>query len=71
MSGSRWTPSTIAWTTTSGRTRAAPTIPGSRCASGRIALKTCVTVRTPRSNAAFASSAVAFECPSETVTPRA
>ena len=63
MSGSRWTPSTIAWTTTSGRTSAAPTIPGSRWASGRIALKTWVTVRTPRSNAAFASAAVAFAVP--------
>ena len=71
MSGSRWTPSTIAWTTTSGCTSAAPTIPGSRWASGRIALKTWVTVRTPRSNAAFASAAVALVCPSETVTPRA
>ena len=55
MSGSRWTPSTIAWRTTSGRTSAAPTMPGSRCASGRIALNTCVTARTPRSNAACAS----------------
>ena len=31
MSGSRWTPSTIACRTTSGRTSAAPTMPGSRC----------------------------------------
>ena len=38
-----------------GAPSAAPTIPGSRCASGRMALKTWVTVRTPRSNAACAS----------------
>ena len=71
ISGSRWTPSTIAWTITSGRMSAAPTMPGSRWASGRIALKTCVTVRTPRSKAACAWAAVASLCPSETVTPRA
>ena len=52
--------------TTSERTSAAPTMPGSRCESGRIALKTCVTVRTPRSNAACASAAVASLWPSET-----
>ena len=39
--------------------------------NGRIALKTCVTVRTPRSNAAFASAAVASLWPSETAMPRA
>ena len=71
MSGSRWIPSTIAWTTTSGRRSAAPTMPGSRWVSGRIALKTWVTVRTPRSKATFASAAVALLCPSETTTPRA
>ena len=37
--------------------------------SGRIALKTCVTVRTPRSNAACASAAVASVWPSETRDP--
>ena len=46
-------------------------MPGSRWVSGRIALKTCVTVRTPRSKAACASAAVAFEWPSETTIPRA
>ena len=45
--------------------------PGSRCSNGRIALKRCVTVRTPLSNAAFACSEVASEWPQETVTPRA
>ena len=46
-------------------------MPGSRCARGRIALKTWVTARTPRSNAACASAAVAFVWPSETTMPRA
>ena len=46
-------------------------MPGSRCVNGRIALNTWVTARTPRSNAACASAAVAFEWPSETTTPRA
>ena len=46
-------------------------MPGSRWVSGRIALKTCVTARTPRSKAALASAAVALLCPSETAIPRA
>ena len=54
-SGARWTPSRMIWTTTSGRASAAPTMPGSRWQNGRIALNRCVTVRTPRSKAAFAS----------------
>src|SRR5439155_216250 len=59
VSGARCTPSRMIWTITSSRARAAPAMPGSRCRNGRIALKRCVTVRTPRSNAAPASSAVA------------
>ena len=66
VSGARWTPSRMTCTITSSRASAAPAMPGSRCRKGRIALKRCVTVRTPRSKAASASSAVASECPHET-----
>ena len=71
VSGARWTKSRMIWTTTSSRASAAPATPGSRWVNGRIALKRCVTVPTPRSNAAFASSPFASVCPAETVTPRA
>ena len=47
------------WTIDVVAASAAPAMPGSRCSNGRIALKRCVTVRTPRSKAAFACSAVA------------
>ena len=59
------------WTMTSGRASAAPATPGSRWRNGRIALKRCVTVRTPRSKAALACSAVASVWPTETAMPRA
>ena len=71
VSGARWTPSRMICTTTSSRASAAPAMPGSRCRNGRIALKRCVTVRTPASNAAFASSAVASEWPHEIAISRA
>ena len=45
VSGARWMPSTMICTITSLRASAAPTMPGSRCMNGRIALKRCVTVR--------------------------
>ena len=45
VSEARWTPSRISWTITSSRASAAPTMPGSRCRNGRIALKRWVTVR--------------------------
>ena len=70
VSGARWMPSRMIETTTSSRASAAPTMPGSRCRNGRIALKRCVTLRAPRSNAAFACAAFASVCPSETATPR-
>ena len=44
---------------------------GSRGVLWRIALKRCVTVRTPRSKARWASAAVASVWPAETVMPRA
>ena len=47
------------------RASAAHAMPGSRGARGRIALKRCVTVRTPRSNARCASAAVASVCPAD------
>ena len=59
VSGARWMPSRMIETTTSSRASAAPTMPGSRCRNGRIALKRWVTLRAPRSNAAFACAAVA------------
>ena len=46
-------------------------MPGSRWPNGRIALKRCVTVEAPRSNARPACSAVASEWPHATTTPRA
>ena len=53
ISGSRWTPSTIDLDDDVGRARAPRRrCPGRGGASGRIALKRCVTVRTPRSKAA-------------------
>ena len=63
-------PSRMIETYTSSRASAAPTMPGSRCRSGRIALKRWVTLRAPASNAAFACAAVASLWPSETATPR-
>ena len=47
-------PSTTSWTVTSGRARAAPGSPGSRCASGLIALNRWVTERAPASKPACA-----------------
>ena len=55
VSGARCTPSAISCTITSARASAAPATPGSRCPKGRIALKRCVTVRAPWSNAACAT----------------
>ena len=63
ISSSRCRPSTISCTITSARASAAPTTPGSRGRSGRIALKRCVTVRTPRSNARAACALVGVRVP--------
>ena len=71
VSSARWWPSAMSCTSTSSRASAASASAGSRAAGRRIALNRCVTVRAPRSNAAWAWAAPASECPHEAVTPRA
>ena len=66
--GCRCTPSAISSTST-GESSSAPTGPGSRWWSGRIALKRCVPRRAPASRAARDSSYVASVWPIAATTP--